>query len=80
MNVRGSTVFFGGTTQRTNDPNLVDAVYFSVQDNGDSGAGIDQISLARFSDSTTGNPNPCMSDHAGDFSMMPVDEGNIQVK
>src|SRR6476659_4405336 len=28
MNVIGNTVFFGGTTQRTNDPNLVDAVYF----------------------------------------------------
>src|SRR5215210_4262140 len=35
----GNIVYFGGTTKRTNDPNLVDAAYFAVQDNGEPGAG-----------------------------------------
>ena len=33
------SAIFGGMTQKTNDSNLVDAVYFSVQDNGEPGAG-----------------------------------------
>lgn len=83
MNVQGNTVFFGGTTQRTNDPNVVDAVYFSVQDNGEPGAGADQISLIRFPDgdpSTAGDPNLCLSDRVGDFPMTPIDAGNVQVR
>ena len=46
MNVIGDVAFFGGTTRRTNDPNLVDAVFFSVQDNGEPGADNDLISRA----------------------------------
>lgn len=83
MNVQGSTVFFGGTTQRTNDPNLVDAVYFSVQDNGEPGANSDMISQATFFDdnpSTTGDPALCMNNRPGDFPMMTIDAGNIQVR
>jgi len=83
MNVIGNTVFFGGTTRRTNDPNLVDAVYFSVQDNGEPGAGTDQISQATFFDddpSTTGDPMLCLNNRIGDFPMTPIDAGNIQVR
>ena len=83
MNVIGNTVFFGGTTQRTNDPNLVDAVYFSVQDNGEPGAGSDQISQATFFDddpSTTGDPMLCLNNRVGDFPMTAIDAGNVQVK
>src|SRR5437763_932974 len=29
MKVIGNVAFFGGTTRRTNDPSLIDAVYFS---------------------------------------------------
>ena len=83
MNVQGNTVFFGGTTQRTNDPNLVDAVYFSVQDNGEPGAGADQISQATFFDenpSTTGDPMLCLNNRVGDFPMFAIDAGNVQVR
>jgi hypothetical protein len=83
MNVIGNTVFFGGTTQRTNDPNLVDAVYFSVQDNGEPGAGTDQVSLATFFDdnpSTTGDPMLCLNNRIGDFPMLAIDAGNVQVR
>ena len=83
MNVVGNTVFFGGTTQRTNDPNLVDAVYFSVQDNGEPGAGSDKISLATFFDddpTTQGDPQLCLNNHPGDFPMMTIDAGNVQVR
>jgi len=83
MNVQGGTVFFGGTTQRTNDPNLVDAVYFSVKDNGEPGAGSDEISLATFFDddpTTQGDPNLCMNNVVGDFATTTIDAGNIQVR
>ena len=83
MNVVGNTVFFGGTTRRTNDPDLVDAVYFSVQDNGEPGAGSDQISSAFFFDddpTTIGDPMLCLNNRPGDFPMMTIDAGNISVR
>ena len=83
MNVQGNVVFFGGTTRRTNDPNLVDAVYFSVQDNGEPGAGSDMISQATFFDddpTTTGDPMLCMNNRVGDFPMFTIDAGNVQVR
>jgi hypothetical protein len=83
MKVIGNTVFFGGTTQRTNDPNLVDAVFFSVQDNGEPGKNSDKISQALFFDddpNTTGDPMLCLGNQLGDFPMMTIEAGNIQVK
>lgn len=83
MNVIGDIVFFGGTTRRTNDPNLVDAVYFSVQDNGEPGRGVDMISRAFFFDddpTTTGDPQLCLGNQVGDFPMETIESGNINVR
>jgi hypothetical protein len=83
MKVIGNVAFFGGTTKRTNDPNLVDAVYFSVQDNGEPGKGRDMLSRAFFFDddpATQGDPQLCQGNQLGDFPMEPITAGNIQVK
>ncbi len=83
MNRYGNLVFFGGTTRRTNDPNLVDAVYFSVEDNGEPGRNIDRISTVFFFDDdpdTTGDPQLCMNNQPGDFPMLPIESGNISVR
>lgn len=83
MKVIGNTAFFGGTTRRTNDPNLVDAVYFSVQDNGEPGRDRDMISRAFFFDedpTTTGDPQLCLGNQVGDFPMEPIESGNVQVR
>jgi hypothetical protein len=83
MKVIGNVAFFGGTTKRTNDPSLVDAVYFSVQDNGEPGKGHDQISRAFFFDddpNTQGDPQLCQGNVLGDFPMEIIEAGNIQVK
>jgi hypothetical protein len=83
MKVIGNTAFFGGTTRRTNDPNLVDAVYFSVQDNGEPGRGKDAISRVFFFDedpTTVGDPGLCQNNTVGDFPMEVIDSGNIQVR
>ena len=83
MNVTGDEVFFGGTTRRTTDPNLVDAVYFSVQDNGEPGANSDMISRAFFFDddpTTVGDPQLCLGNQVGDFPMEPIQSGNINVR
>ena len=83
MKVIGNIAFFGGTTRRTNDPNLVDAVYFSVQDNGEPGRDNDAISSVFFFDddpNTTGDPALCQNNVIGDFPMETIESGNIQVK
>ena len=83
MKVIGNVAFFGGLTRRTNDPSLVDAVYFSVQDNGEPGKGRDQISRAFFFDddpATTGDPQLCQGNQLGDFPLETIDSGNVQVR
>ena len=82
MKVVGNIAFFGGTTRRTTDPNLVDAVYFSAQDNGNPGANNDLLSLAFFFDddpNTTGDPQLCQQIPIGLFPMEPINSGNISL-
>lgn len=83
MKVIGNTAFFGGTTRRTNDPSLIDAVYFSAQDNGEPGANNDLLSRAYFFDDdpgTNGDPQLCQGIQPGDLVMEPIQSGNIQVR
>ena len=78
----GNTVYFGGTTKSTNDPSLVDAVFFAVQDNGEPGKA-DKISRAFFWDDdpeTTGDPQACQLNAVDDFPLETIEKGNIQVR
>lgn len=74
------TYILGASTTRTNDPNLVDAVFFSVQDNGTDG---DQISRAVFWDddpATTGDPASCeFSTLEENVPLEPIKRGNINI-
>ncbi len=82
MKVVGNIAVFGGTTKRTNDPNLVDAVFFSVQDNGEPGKN-DKISRVFFWDddpTTTGDPQACQLTGPTDFPLETIERGNIQVR
>ena len=72
------SVVIGGFTRRTNDSNLIDAVFFQVQDNGRD----DLLSRAFFWDgdpNTTGDPATCQLVNSGDFPMEEVIRGNINV-
>jgi hypothetical protein len=83
MNRVGNTVVMGGMVTKTNDANLVDAVFFTVQDNGEPGKGVDKISRAFFWDddpTTTGDPQACLLTGVNDFPLEPIEKGNIQVK
>jgi hypothetical protein len=83
MHVVGNIAVFGGTVRHTNDPGLVDAVFFSVQDNGEPGEGVDRISRVFFWDddpTTTGDPQACLLTGPLDFPLEPIDKGNIQVR
>ena len=83
MKVVGNIAVFGGTTKRTNDPNLVDAVFFSVQDNGEPGKDRDKISSVFFWDddpATQGDPQACLLTGPLDFPLETIDSGNIQVR
>ncbi|PYS99638.1 MAG: hypothetical protein DMF63_11190 [Acidobacteria bacterium] len=83
MRVVGNVAFFGGTTRRTTDPNLVDAVYFSIEDNGNPGANNDRLSLAYFFDDdpgTMGDPQLCQQIPLGTFPMETINSGNISLR
>lgn len=82
MKVVGNIAVFGGLTRRTNDPNLVDAAYFTVQDNGEPGKDNDKISSVFFFDddpTTTGDPQACLNTGPNDFPLNTIAAGNIQV-
>ena len=82
MHVVGNIAIMGGTTKRTNDPSLVDAVFFTVQDNGEPGTN-DRISRAFFWDddpATQGPPSACMNTGPNDFPLEPIESGNVQVR
>lgn len=77
------TLILGGSTRKTNDSNLVDAVYFAVQDNGEPGAGTDKVSRAFFFDddpTTTGDPKLCLGSTLADLPLETIEKGNIQVR
>jgi len=77
------TVILGGSTRRTNDPSLVDAVFFAVQDNGEPGAGRDKISRAYFWDddpNTQGPPSACLNSTLADVPLETIVSGNLNVR
>ena len=83
MHTVGNIAVFGGTTKSTNDPNLVDAVYFTVQDNGEPGKDVDKISRAYFFDddpTTTGDPQACLLTGPQDLPLETIEAGNVQVR
>lgn len=84
MNVIGNIAIFGGTIQRTNDPNLVDTAFFSVQDNGEPGRNNDRISSLFFFDddpnNNPGDPQGCLLLTPADLPLNVIDGGNIQVR
>ena len=79
MNVVGNVVFFGGMTRRTNDPNLMDAAYFSVK-NDEQGDSISKVYFFDDDPETTGDPQSCMGNQIGDFPMEPIESGNISIR
>jgi hypothetical protein len=73
-----NTLVIGGFVRRSNDSNLIDAVFFQVQDNGKD----DLLSRAFFWDddpTTVGDPSTCQLVNMGDFPMEEVIRGNINV-
>jgi len=77
------TAILGGSTRRTNDPSLVDAVFFSVQDNGEPGANKDKVSRAYFWDNdpnTQGPPSACLNSTLSDVPLETIVSGNINLK
>ncbi|HEY6188635.1 MAG TPA: hypothetical protein VIW80_13340 [Pyrinomonadaceae bacterium] len=83
LKVVGNIAILGGTTRRTNDPSLVDAVFFTVQDNGEPGRDRDKISRVFFWDddpNTTGDPQACQNTGPFDFPLETIESGNVQVK
>jgi hypothetical protein len=83
MKVVGNIAVMGGMATRTNDPNLLDAAYFTVQDNGEPGKGRDKISRVFFFDGipgSGGDPQACLLTGPNDFPLETIEAGNIQVR
>jgi hypothetical protein len=82
LRIVGNIAIMSGLTRRTNDPNLVDVVSFTAQDNGEPGNN-DRISRAFFWDddpNTVGDPQACQNTGPNDFPLEQIENGNIQVK
>jgi hypothetical protein len=83
MHIVDNTAIIGGFVRKTNDPNLIDAVFFTVQDNGEPGAGNDRISRAYFNDDipgSDGDPMACLTLGPDDLPLEEIESGNIQVR
>ena len=81
LKVVGNIAIMGGTTKRTNDQNLVDAAFFSVQDNGNP-AKIATLSAACSSSTMIrhgGDPRLPLT-VPWDLPLEPIAGGNIQVR
>lgn len=81
LRIVGNIAVVGGFVKRTNDANLIDAVVFRVQDNGEPGKN-DAISRVFFFDddpNTTGNPNTICQDETP-YPLEVIESGNIQVR
>lgn len=77
----GNRLTFGAMTSRTNDSNLNDAAFFTVEDKGEPGKDNDRMSFLYFWDDipgTTGDPQACPASEP--FETHPIESGNIQVK
>ena len=79
------TMLIGGYANRTNDSNLKDSGFFIVRDEGEPGAGRDQISRVAFfdDDPNTVDPNPmrCLLTTPADLPPLEtIQRGNLQVQ
>jgi hypothetical protein len=77
LNVIGNTATISGIVTRSNDPTLVGfESIFQVVDGGEGKGSVDFMSLANFF--AVGAGNDCTI--PGEFDLVPVDQGNIQVQ
>lgn len=80
LKVVGNMAVFGGLTKRKNNQTEAEAIYFAVEDNGNSGA--DKIFRGFYFDDdakTKGDPQLCQSIEAEVLILEPIAKGNIQV-
>lgn len=84
LKIEGNVAVLGGVVKRTNEPTLVDAAFFAVQDNGEPGKNRDMISRVFFNDAdptaNPGDPQTCQDLPASNFPLMFIDSGNVQVR
>lgn len=84
LKVVGNVAILGGTTKRKNNQTNVEAVYFAVEDNGESGTDADKIFRGFFYDddpTTKGDPAICQSIEPTELpALESIAEGKIQVK
>lgn len=81
LQIVGNRASFGGSIRKTTDPvfnDEFDAAFFTVFDNGESGAGNDTISEVFFDNVV--EPSACQFIGADDFPQIPIESGNVQVR
>ncbi len=83
LKVVGNVAVMGGTTKRKNSQAKTEAIYFAVEDNGDTGAGTDAIFRGFYFDddpATEGDPQRCQSIETNVVVLEPIVAGDIKVK
>jgi hypothetical protein len=83
LKLHGNVAVMGGTTKRKNSQAKAEAIYFAVEDNGDTGAEADAIFRGFYFDddpATDGDAQRCESIEREVLVLEPITAGNIQVK
>lgn len=80
LKVVGNVAILGGMTKRKNNQAKAEAIYFAVQDNGETGDGIFRGFYYDDDPSTEGDPQRCQSIEPEVPVFEPIVAGNIKVK
>lgn len=75
-----NTIVFGGEIERSNNTSLPTTRYFVVRDNGNPGAGRDEISFLVPTTLGAGDPLFCLNLPATAFQIVPIEKGNINIR
>ncbi|MFL0356332.1 hypothetical protein ACI5KX_07600 [Erythrobacter sp. GH1-10] len=78
--VDANTIVFGGEIERSNSDGLPTTRYFVVRDNGNPGAGTDEISFLVPTSLGAGDPLFCLNLPASAFQLVPIENGNLKIR
>ena len=78
--VDANTVVFGGVIDRSNNTALSETRYFAVRDNGNPGAGNDEMTFSVPSTLGAGDPLFCLNLPATAFQFETIETGNIKTQ
>lgn len=78
--IDANTYVFGGEIERSNNSSLPTTRYFALRDNGNPGAGTDELTFLIPTTLGEGDPLFCLNLPITAFSLQPIENGNLKVR